>query len=70
MKTIDKIPENLRQYFKKLHGKWYVIILSVYYISDGFSTLLEAVNHLIKINNDFENSKEFNELKNKIDRYK
>jgi hypothetical protein len=63
---IEQVPENLQQYFKQIAGRWFVIILSVHYISDGFDTLLQAVHHLIEIDEQFEHSKEIQQMKNKI----
>lgn len=62
----SQCPKELKQYFKNINGKWFVIILSVYYISEGFDNFRDAANHLIAINTDFEHSDSIKQLQNKI----
>lgn len=70
MKTVyehlNEIPDELHQYFKQIQGKWYVIILSMYYISEGFDTLHKAIHHFIDINDEFEHSSEVQHIKERI----
>lgn len=65
------IPERFTNYFKKLpSGSWLISIPELYFISESFDTLKEAVDKFIEMNNRFENSDELRMLANAVSKYR
>jgi len=63
MITLQELPKELQQYFKLIGKKWFIVIPPVYYISEGFDDLREAVRAFLGLEVGFEHSKEVEQLK-------
>ena len=65
------IPEVFQKYFRKMaSGKWLINIPELYFTSDSFDTLKEAVIEFVTLNKTFENSTEVKKLSAIVEKYR